>query len=251
VFRIRNFSSAQGSNGLHLAAILPVFNEAKLVNGVLEVLRGVELLSKILVVDDGSTDGTAERIREATRLDARIRLIQHRTNAGKGQAIFTAWRATSASYLLLLDADLVNLTPQHIYDLAAPVIAHQADMTLGLFRGGQFNTDFSHWLTPWLSGQRCLRAEILSYVSERAAAGYGFEVALSIAARQHGYRVQHVGLKGVWHPPSELHRGLLGGLLWRLRMYGQIIRAWLVTVDERWLEAKAEAKAILSDILKT
>jgi glycosyltransferase involved in cell wall biosynthesis len=251
VYSVKHLSSHKAKTSLRLAAILPVFNEAGLVGGVLKALRGVESLSEILVVDDGSTDGTAARVREAIQQDARIQLIQHHTNAGKGQAIFTAWRTTSAKYLLLLDADLINLTPQHLYDLTAPVISHQADMTLGLFRGGRINTDFSHWITPWLTGQRCLRSDILSYVSEQAASGYGFEVALTIAAHQRGYRIQRVGLMGVWHPPSELHRGPLGGLLWRLRMYGQIIRAWLVTVNERWLEAKSQAKAILTDILKS
>lgn len=207
-----------------VAAIIPAYNEARRIGAVLEVLRGVSLLSEIIVVDDGSTDGTAEVVRRAATADPRLRLLQHEKNLGKGQAIFTAYAATRAPYLLLLDADLQGLTPSHVEALIRPLLERQADMTLGLFRGGRFNTDLSHWLTPWLTGQRCLRAELLGAVHREAAAGYGFETALMVAAAQQGYRTRRVPLRGVWHPPSEFHRKR--GLIWRMRMYGQIVRAW-------------------------
>jgi len=222
-----------------IAAILPAFNEANTIGNVLEVLCRVESLNEIIVVDDGSKDATADIVRAFTRQDGRVRLIQHEGNRGKGQAIFSAWRSTQANYLILLDSDLMNLTPAHIEALIAPVLADKADMTLGLFLGGRFYTDFAHWASPWLTGQRGLAAEILKYVSEEAAAGYGFEVALTIAAKQYGYHTRIVPLKGVWHPPSEFHRGLLYGLRWRGRMYGNVIRAWYIATCKRYPNAKA------------
>ena len=212
-----------------IAAILPTYNEAHHIHAVLDVLREVDTLSEIIVVDVGSSDDTAELARQAAALDPRLQVIQHNKNRGKGQAIFTGWRATQAACLLLLDADLVNLTPQHVDALIAPVITRRADMTLGLFRGGRIHTDFAHWAAPWLTGQRCLRAEILRHVSEQAASGYGFEVALTLAAQRRGYRLRIIPLGGVWHPPSEFHRGWLKGIPWRLKMYGQILRAFWIT----------------------
>ncbi len=207
-----------------VAAIIPAYNEARRIGAVLEVLRGVSLLSEIIVVDDGSTDDTAEVVRRAAAADPRLRLVRHEKNLGKGQAIFTACATTRAPYLLLLDADLQGLTPSHVEALIRPLLEGRADMTLGVFRGGRFNTDLSHWLTPWLSGQRCLRAELLQDVHREAAAGYGFETALTVAVAQKGYRTRRVPLRGVWHPPSEFHRKR--GLIWRMRMYRQIVRAW-------------------------
>jgi hypothetical protein len=119
-------------------------------------------------------------------------------------------------------------------------------MTLGLFSGGHFATDMSHRLTPFLTGQRGLRADLLEHVSPEAAAGYGFELALTIAARQQGSRVCVVPLQGVWHPPSEVHRGVLGGLAWRGGMYAQILRAWYVAA----LQRHPGARAFLSSILR-
>ncbi len=231
------------------AAIIPTYNEEINVAGVLEVLHASDILDEIILVDDGSSDRTVEILRQAASLDPRFRVIQHETNSGKGQAIFSGWAATSAPILLLLDADLKNLTTDHIQDLLEPVINHKTDMTLGLFHGGHLRTDISHRITPFLTGQRGLRAEILKYISREASNGYGFEVALTMAARQKGYRKCVVTLDGVWHPSSEARaeRGFLLGALWKARMYGQIVRAWYLIVRERY---QHNVRTFFSDIGK-
>ena len=232
-----------------IAAIIPTYNEALNISGVLDALRASPILDEIILVDDGSRDKTVEILREAASHDPRIKILQHEKNKGKGQAIFTGWAATCASILVLLDADLKNLKPEHIQVLLEPVLERRADMTLGLFRGGHLNTDLSHWLTPFLTGQRALRSELLKHISHTAAAGYGFEVALTVAASKQSYRKRIVFLKGVWHPSSELRteRGYWNGYLWRFRMYGQIIRAWMIATGERY----PKAKAFFSNIDKT
>jgi glycosyltransferase involved in cell wall biosynthesis len=233
-----------------IAAIVPTYNEALNVSGVLDVLKRAPVLDEIILVDDGSTDKTIEILRHAALTDSRIRVIQHEKNKGKGQAIFTGWAATCAQILLLLDADLKALTPDHIQALLDPVIDRRADMTLGLFRGGHLATDLSHWFTPFLTGQRALRADLLKHLSHDAAAGYGFEVALTVAASKQNYRKRIVFLKGVWHPSSEFRTergGYWNGKLWKFRMYGQIIRAWLIATGERY----PKAREFFSDINKT
>ncbi len=224
-----------------IAAIIPSYNEALNIREVLEVLRACPMLDQIVLVDDGSRDNTLEILRQAAQADPRILIVRHEKNKGKGQAIFTGWAATPAPILLLLDADLKNLKPAHVEDLLAPVLEHRADMTMGLFRGGRLSTDLSHWFTPFLTGQRALRSELMRDISVDAAGGYGFEVALTIAANKRGYRRRIVFMKGVWHPSSELRteRGYWKGRIWRLRMYGQILRAWVIATGEKVPKAKA------------
>lgn len=214
------------TSNLNVHAIIPTYNESGKIGRVLSVLKEIDILGEIIVVDDGSTDGTLQEVTQLAEEDSRIRILCHVRNLGKGEAIFTGWHASRAPYLLLLDADLFGLKPAHIQDLIQPVLDGRADMTIGQFKGGIWRSDFSHWLTPWLSGQRCLRSELLAKISYRAAAGYGFETALTVAARQHEWRCLRVPLRGVWHIPSESRRGLFRGLLTRARMYGQIILAW-------------------------
>lgn len=232
---------------LMTAAIIPVFNEEKNVGDVLEVLHRTDLLDELVLVDDGSTDRTAEVLHQAALRDRRIRVIRHERNKGKGQAVFTGWATTTAPYLVLLDADLKNLKPDHIQVLLDPILQHRADMTLGLFSGGRLSTDLSHRLTPFLTGQRGLRSEILKYVSREAARGYGFEVTLTIAAQQQGYRKKIVKLNGVWHPSSELRteRGFWKGSFWKMRMYGQIIRAWYLATHECQVDAEPSFSSVM------
>jgi polyisoprenyl-phosphate glycosyltransferase len=228
-----------------IAAIIPTYNEERNVAGVLEALHLSEILDEIIIVDDGSVDKTVEIVLKFAESDPRMQVIRHERNQGKGQAILTGWAATSAPYLLLLDSDLHKLTPEHILALMAPVLNHQTDMTLGLFWGGHTITDFSSWGMPFLTGQRGLRSELLKHISHEAAAGYGFEVALTISANQHGYHKHIVPLKGVWHPPSEFHRGGFNGLIWRFRMYGQIIRGWLIATRQRYPKVETFFSTIL------
>jgi glycosyltransferase involved in cell wall biosynthesis len=222
----QRYASVASATKPRVSAIIPVFNEAGKIGLVLETLRQVNRISEIIVVDDGSTDSTAEEIKLAAQSDPRLRLLQNTENRGKGQAIFSAWQATRSPYLLLLDGDLFGLKPQNLEDLMAPVLSNQVDMSIGQFNHGNWASDFSHWVTPWLSGQRSLRANLLGHVSFKAAQGYGFETALTVAAGQFGWRCIRVPMPEVWHLPSEARRGIWVGAKNRARMYGQIASAW-------------------------
>jgi glycosyltransferase involved in cell wall biosynthesis len=231
-----------------IAAIIPAYNEELNIAAVLQVLHETDILDEIILVDDASRDRTPEIMNQAAAQDKRMQVIHLETNQGKGQAVFNGWVATTAPYLLLLDADLKNLTPGHLRALLVPVLDHRADMTLGLFWGGHFNTDLSHWLTPFLTGQRGLRSDLMENVSREAAAGYGFDVALTIAANQAGYRTRRVLLKGVWHPSSEIRPergGYWPGRIWKLRMYGQIIRSWFIATRQRYPKTKTFFSTLL------
>jgi glycosyltransferase involved in cell wall biosynthesis len=211
-----------------IAVIIAAYNEALYLGSVLRVLSQVDILHEILVVDDGSKDATQAVALQAAEGDARIKVFGHSKNLGKGQAVFTGRQNTQASILLLLDADLIAINAMQVRALIQPVLKGEVDMTLGLFRGGHLNTDLAHWATPWLSGQRCLRNELMEMISMPAARGYGLETAITVASVLNGWKTQKVELDGVYHPDGETHRGLVSGFLNRVSMYAQIIRAWYV-----------------------
>ena len=229
-------NAARGPLARRVACVIPAYNESGRVGNVLAGLRSVERLDSIIVVDDGSVDGTLGEACAAATRDPRVRVLHNDRNRGKGAAVRAGLSAAAgAGAILLLDADLVGFDPTHIEDLVEPILADQAEMTLGLFIGGKWNTDMSHRLAPWLSGQRCLRSELLHRIDWSAAEGYGIETALTIAALQYGWRVQRVPLPGVWHPPSEYHRGLRDGIGNRAQMYLQIARAFYRAGGLQWI----------------
>ena len=108
---------------LRLSIIVPVFNERATIAAVLDRIRAVELPGverEIVLVDDGSTDGTRELIAGAAAAD--LQVILHPANRGKGAAVRTGLAAASGDYVLIQDADL-EYDPADYAALLAPVAA--------------------------------------------------------------------------------------------------------------------------------
>jgi len=117
---------------------------------------------------------------------------------------------------------LVGLHPEHLRLLVEPVAAGDADMCIGLFRGGRSWTDLWQKLVPYISGQRALRRELFLSVPRVRDARSGAEVALTHHARIHGWRVARVPLVGMTHVMKEEKMGALRGVGARARMYWEI-----------------------------
>jgi glycosyltransferase involved in cell wall biosynthesis len=95
------------------AVVIPAFNEAPVVPDLIKELRETferfDLDGEVILVDDGSSDGTAEIARREGVGWSNLRVLSHRTNLGKTEAMVTAAHATEREYLILFDADLQHL----------------------------------------------------------------------------------------------------------------------------------------------
>lgn len=97
----------QPSQPLTLSVIIPCYNEASTIEEILERVEAVGLAREIIVVDDGSTDGTRELLRQIeARGNPLIRIIFHEHNQGKGAALVTGFQNATSDVLLIQDADL-------------------------------------------------------------------------------------------------------------------------------------------------
>lgn len=203
--------------------VIPAYNEAARLPAVLAPLVKLPEAKRITVVDDGSTDGTADVAEAWKARDRRIRLLRFPRNRGKGAAIAAGAKASPTDLVVLLDADLVGLRARHVRRLAGPVASRRCDMTIGCFRGGRFATDFTQWFTPFLNGQRCLRWSAFREASWLVGSRGGAEVILSRHARTRGYRVLKVTLEGMTHVMKTEKRRPLAGWIAHMKMYGEIL----------------------------
>ncbi len=113
------------------ALVVPTLNEAGNVDKVLgeltDVLTGTQYEYEIVVVDDGSTDGTAEQVRNWTKRDSRIRLLSRAGERGLAGAVLYGWSQSPATLLGVIDADLQH-PPRLLPELLKAV--EQADIAI-------------------------------------------------------------------------------------------------------------------------
>lgn len=219
-----------------ISVIIPAFNEARTLPATVEAVRTLPGVDEVVVVDDGSRDGTAE---VAASLGCRV--VRLHPNRGKGAALAAGVAAASGDVLVFLDADL-GKSAALAGKLWAPILADQADLVIGrlppagrpggvglvkgLARAGVYRLG-GVWLAAPLSGQRAVRRRVLEALPDMAP-GFGVEVGLIIDAARAGFRVVEVPV-AMGHRETGrdvagfLHRGrqllhvarALFGRLWR------------------------------------
>ena len=115
-----------------LSIIVPVYNEARTVRAVIDRLSMIDLPvpREILVVDDGSTDGTGDVLARAATERADVTVIRADRNGGKGSAIRRGLEQATGTIVAVQDADL-ELDPQQLGSLVAPILAGDADVVYG------------------------------------------------------------------------------------------------------------------------
>lgn len=120
---------------MKLSVIMPVYNEVKSLREIIKRVQQVGLAWEIILVDDGSQDGTREILNELAKTE-NIRVILHEKNQGKGAAVRTGLAAAQGDILLIQDADL-EYDPRDYPNLLKPIEEGIADVVYGSrFLGG-------------------------------------------------------------------------------------------------------------------
>jgi glycosyltransferase involved in cell wall biosynthesis len=164
---------------------------------VVDVARRATRVDAVIVVDNASADRTGAVARERG-----ARVVDCPTK-GKGQAMAAGVAATDADLIVFLDADLLNLTSEHVDSLVAPVESGEVAMSLGLFdRGDELNAVFLNIL-PKLTGQRAMRRDLFEQLSPEDIRGYMVEAALNSLCNEHDLPTAAFVCEGLWHRTKE------------------------------------------------
>lgn len=223
------------------SVIIPAYNEAErlpaYLHQVVDFFEGRGEPYEILVVDDGSGDATAERVRELQGAHARLGLIVLPQNRGKGYAVRIGMVNARGAFRLFADAD--GATP--IAELARllPALRGGADIVIGsralrdpgvtvrahlhrMAAGRVFNWLVArlgvHGIADSQCGFKCFRAAAAEDLFRALRTdGYGFDVELLLLAQHRGYRIAEVAVNWADQPGSKV-RVLTDGprMLWQI-----------------------------------
>jgi glycosyltransferase involved in cell wall biosynthesis len=203
-------NSAPSADGAPvLSVLMPVCNERRtlrtIIRRVLESEIPVPL--EIIAVDDGSTDGSADLLRELASADSRIRPLFHDRNLGKGAAVRTGIGAMRGSIAVIQDADL-EYDPADLPRLIAPILDGRADAVFGSrFLASDYRRVLYFWhavanktltglanllcdlnLTDMMTGYKAVRSDLLRQTPLRAN-GFEIEAELTVRLAQWGIRL--------------------------------------------------------------
>jgi len=138
-----------------VSVIVPVYNESAHVDELLQAIHASPVKKEIIIVDDGSTDGTREKLRALPPIDD-VAIVFHEKNCGKGAAIRTALAYARGEYVLIQDSDL-EYDPQDYPALLGPLEAGKTNVVYGVrpdrperglrfFLGAKLLTHLTNWL---------------------------------------------------------------------------------------------------------
>ena len=202
---------------MNLSVVIPVYNEVENIGEIVKRVQSTKLASEIIIVDDGSQDGTRALLQT---LDGKkkVRVILHECNQGKGAAVVTGLRAAQGDVLLIQDADL-EYSPRDYITLLQPIEDGLADVVYGSrFLGAPHRvTMFWHLmanrlltfmtnilyntiLTDMETGYKVFRREVIQGMCIRAKR-FDFEPEFTAKVLKRKYRIFEVPIR------SEERRG--------------------------------------------
>ena len=185
---------------LRVTAIIAAYNEEQTLASVLAPLRAHPQIEEIIVVSDGSSDGTVDVARAEG-----ARTIALRSNQGKGYAMRVGVEHATGDVLFFVDADMLNLTAHHIDSLIGPVMAGRTDMNVGV-RHRDPVRNFLHLrmhIGPVLSGIRVMTRDVFNSVPTQFMERFKIELALNYFCRRAGFRQMTTVVRNLGHVIKE------------------------------------------------
>lgn len=200
---------------MKLSIIMPVYNERNTIREIVKRVKEVNLEKEIIIIDDGSTDGTTDILRELdTEGDTPIKIIHHKENQGKGASIRSGLKYAAGEIIVIQDGDL-EYAPQDYYKLIEPIINDETGVVYGsrilgkgekLYRRFYWGGRLLSWITNILYNARitdestCYKAFRIDILKKINLKCKRFEFCPEVTAKvcKMGYKIKEVPIS--YHP---------------------------------------------------
>ena len=207
------------TGGAGLDCVVPARNEAPTVATVVEVARACRYVREVIVVDDGSSDGTGELAAAAG-----AKVVRREGGGSKAHAMEAGVEATDAEHLLFVDADCLGLTAAHLDALCEPVLDGRAVMSLGTFDYGVWNPLVLRF--PPTTGERVLPRWVFEAVPADKRDGYTIEIRLNEVVTEARLPISIRVMDGVTHRTKRDKLGWRAGYPASWRMFRELWAMW-------------------------
>lgn len=188
--------------------VIPVYNEEKTLEKVLDTVLICREVDKIVVVDDGSTDNTWKNLNLFKKRDTnnKVRLIRLEKNCGKGYAVKIGAKSIEKhlnakfNYVLLIDADLVGLKEYHLQKLIDKIRYPDTAMVIGLRDKENFILNIMMKFFPLTGGERAFKKDVFfDIIKNPLIGGWGLESVMNNYCKKRRLVVKKVMLDGLNH----------------------------------------------------
>ncbi len=163
-----------------ISCIIPAYNEEKNIENVLKVITTYKKFDEIIIMDDCSKDNTKLVCEKFAKKDSRITVITNKKNLGKTHNVIKGIEKSLGKIIVLIDADLINLTKKNITSLITPVITNKYDLTI-LDRAGD-RTPMWGWTNcaRFEGGERAFFKKDFLKIDFKDAPGYLLEIVMNV-----------------------------------------------------------------------
>lgn len=215
-----------------VAAIVAAYNEEPTIGPIVETLVKSKLFRDVIVISDGSTDGTADKARTA----GASLVHQFPWKHGKGSAMMHGVAHTDAPILFFIDADLKGLTVEHLKRILQPVMSGKLAMCVGIRDRGPFMMKVSAHL-PLIGGERAMQRKVFEDVPDKFMQGFKVESSMNYYCRSNRLPYGTVELPGL-HIRRKMQKvGFIKGFGEYLHMWKQV---WGAMIAVRLAKLRGE-----------